>query len=97
MSAAQAREVRTAAWCARIGLVDLGWIWTGNLRPLAAELALLTGYQFSDSDWIAIEYGVQQTDSEACQWVWYPVGRLLVTLALEPGADEAVINPHNAP
>jgi hypothetical protein len=50
------REVRTAASCARIELVDLGWIWTGNLRPLTAELALLTGYQFSDSDWIAIEY-----------------------------------------
>jgi hypothetical protein len=70
--------------------VDLGWIWTGNLRPLAAELARLTGYQFSDSDWIAIEYGVQQTDSEAGQWFEYPVGRLVVTLALEPGADEMV-------
>jgi hypothetical protein len=73
-----------------MGLVDLGWIWTDNLRALFAELALLAGYQFDDSDWIAVEYGIQGTDSEAGPWFDYPVGQIVVTLALEPGADEVV-------
>ena len=38
--------------------VDLGWIWTGNLRPFLVELGRLTGYGFDDSDWIAVEYGI---------------------------------------
>jgi hypothetical protein len=74
----------------KIGIVDLGWIWTDNLRPLFTELALLENYQFSDSDWMAIEYGIQGTDSEAGEWFEYPVGHLVVSLALEPGAEEMV-------
>lgn len=70
--------------------MDLGWIWTDNLRPLFAELAQLVGYQFDDSDWLAIEHGVQGTDSEAGRWFAYPVGSIVVSLALEPGADEMV-------
>jgi hypothetical protein len=72
------------------GDVNLGWIWTDNLRPLLMELALLVGYQFDDSDWIAVEHGMQGTDSEAGPWFEYPVGNLLVTAAFEPGADEMV-------
>lgn len=58
------------------GLVDLGWIWTDNLRPLLVELSLLVGYGFDDSDWIAVENGVGGTDSEAGPWFEYPVGRI---------------------
>jgi len=70
--------------------VDLGWIWTGNLRPFLVELGRLTGYGFDDSDWIAVEYGIQGTDGEAGPWFSYPVGRIGVMLALEPGAEEMV-------
>ena len=70
--------------------MDLGWIWTGNLRPLLVEPGRLTGDGFDDSDWIAVEYGIQGTDSEAGPWFSYPVGRIGVRLALEPGADEMV-------
>jgi hypothetical protein len=70
--------------------VNLGWIWTDNLRPLLVELGLLVGYRFDDSDWGAVDYGVQGTDSEAGPWFDYPVGRLSVAMALEPGADEIV-------
>jgi len=68
--------------------VDQGWIWTENLRPFLVELGRLTGYGFDDSDWIAVEYGIQGTDSEAGPWFSYPVGRIRVRLALEPGVDE---------
>ena len=72
------------------GSVDLGWIWTDNLRPLIAELAQLVGYQFDDGDWLAIEHGIQGTDSEADRWFEYPVGSMVVLLALEPAAGLAV-------
>ena len=70
--------------------MNLGWIWTGNLRPFLVELGRLTGHGFDDSDWITVEYGIQGTDSEAGRWFSYPVGRIGVMLALEPGADEMV-------
>lgn len=70
--------------------MDLGWIWTDNLRPLVAELAQLVGYQCDDGDWLAIEHGIQGTDSETDRWFEYPVGSMAVLLALEPGADEMV-------
>ncbi len=72
------------------GDMNLGWIWTDNLRPLLMELAVLSGYQFDDSDWIAVEHGMRGTDSEAGPWFEYPVGHLSVTAAFEPGADEMV-------
>jgi hypothetical protein len=68
--------------------VNIGWIWTDNLRPLLVELGLLAGYRFDDSDWIAVEYGIRPTDSEAGPWFDYPVGHIQVSIALEPGADE---------
>jgi hypothetical protein len=71
-------------------MMDLGWIWTDNLLPLLLELAQLAGYRFDDSDWIAVEHGVRETDSETGPWFEYPLGRVWVALALEPGADEMV-------
>lgn len=70
--------------------MGLGWIWTDNLRPLLTEIGLLVGYRFEDSDWIAFEYGILETDSEAGPWFDYPIGHMLVSVALEPGADEMV-------
>ena len=71
--------------------MEPGWIWTGNLRPLMVELALLAGCEFDGSDWIAVERGVQRTDSKAGPWFTYPVGPMTVELALEPGADEMIM------
>ena len=72
-------------------LVDLGWIWTDNLRPLLVEIGLLADYRFDESDWIAAEHGLAMTDSEAGPWFDYPIGHILVSTALEPGAGEMVI------
>jgi hypothetical protein len=80
--------MRGSADLSQDGLVDLGWIWTGNLRPLLIEIGLLASYRFDESDWIAIEHGLAMTDSEAGPWFDYPVGHILVSAALEPGASE---------
>jgi hypothetical protein len=54
------------------------------------ELSLLAGYRFGDFDWIAVEHGLRGTDSEAGPWFEYSLGRISVTVAFEPGADEMV-------
>jgi hypothetical protein len=69
------------------GYMDLGWIWTDNLRPLLVELATLAGCHFDDSDWIAFEHGMQGADTDAGPWFDYPVGHLSVTAAFETGAE----------
>lgn len=72
------------------GIMNLGWIWADNLRPLLVELSLLAGYRFGDFDWIAVEHGLRGTDSETGPWFEYSLGRISVTVAFEPGADEMV-------
>src|SRR5258708_36729105 len=63
---------------------------TDNLRPLAVELARMTGYSFDDGDWIAIEHGIGGTGAGDGRWFGYPLGRVTIRAALEPGADEMV-------
>ena len=65
-------------------------MWTDNLRPLAVELARMTGYSFSDSDWAAISHGIRGTDAEGGRWFDYPLGHVTIRAALEPEADEMV-------
>ena len=68
--------------------VDLGWIWTENLRPFLEVLAVLTEYQFDESDWHAFTAAVDGTDSERGPWFDYPFGSATVAVAREPGAGE---------
>ena len=35
-------------------------IWTGNLRSMLMEIALLAGYQYEDSGWIAVEHNMEE-------------------------------------
>lgn len=70
--------------------MNVGWIWTANLRPFVQVLSRDVGYQFDASDWIAIEFGLGGTDSEAGPWFDYPIGGLTLSVALEPGACEMV-------
>ena len=68
--------------------MSLGWIWTDNLRPLLTEIGLLVEYRFDDSDWTAFQAAILETDSEAGRWFDYQIRHILVSVALEPGADE---------
>jgi hypothetical protein len=70
--------------------VQLGWIWTDNLRPVLEQASLLLGYSFDDSDWTAVDFGLSGTDSEQGPWFDYPVGPSTLHVALEPGASEMV-------
>lgn len=70
--------------------VNLGWIWTANLRSCVEVLGREVGFSVDDDDWLAIECGIAGTDSEDGPWFDYPVGRLTVFVAYEPGAAEMV-------
>jgi hypothetical protein len=79
------REIEYSASPDQAGPVNLGWIWTSNLRPFMTELGLVGGYTFDDADWAAVEYGVGGTDPSAGAWFEYPVGRFTVRVAVENG------------
>ena len=78
------------------GLVDLGWIWTDNLRPLLVEIGQAVGYRFDESDWIAVGHGLAMTDSEAGPWFDYPIGHILVSTAKESGAGLVMVRVDEA-
>jgi hypothetical protein len=71
--------------------VDLGWIWTANLRPFLEVVGRLVTYKLEDWDWDAVSFGIESTDSERGPWFEWPIGDATVLLALEPGADEMVM------
>ena len=71
-------------------VLDGSWIIDVNLRPLCASIAEFAGYEFSESDWQAVERALPATDVEQAEWYEYPIaGRLALTLliAADPGAS----------
>ena len=66
-----------------------GWIWPSNVRTALTYLSLWIGYDFTETDWQAIEIALPDTDSEAPHgWYEYPLigtPELTVTLAGTPG------------
>jgi hypothetical protein len=46
-------------------VIASSWVATGNVRPLAATLSLWVAYDFGESDWSAISYGLEGTDHRA--------------------------------
>ena len=70
--------------------MNVGWIWTPNLRPFAETASRLLDYTFDDSDWAAVSAGLPGTNSEEGPWFSYPIGDVQLLVAYEPGADEMV-------
>ena len=63
----------------------VSWIYQENLQPFTAMVAQLAGYDLYDEeyDWVAIEYGVKDTDRRAEKWYAYPfAGEHALTLEL---------------
>ena len=59
------------ARCPRRKVVTVqGWIFEENLQPFVELLAFLAGYRLYDEeyDWVAIEYGVKDTDVDEEKW-----------------------------
>ncbi|MGW3134792.1 hypothetical protein [Streptomyces sp. NPDC001139] len=53
-----------------------GWIRESNLRAFCESLAAEVGYDFDDSDWLAIDTALPHTDDEQppSAWYTYPLG-----------------------
>ncbi|MFE1989591.1 hypothetical protein [Streptomyces mirabilis] len=73
-----------------------GWIWHENVQPFLALLARYAGYDFDDTDWQAVELGLEATDDEHLdRWYSYPlVGsdhRVEVHLANAVEGDEVSV------
>ncbi|WP_033327900.1 hypothetical protein [Streptomyces yerevanensis] len=74
-----------------------GWIWGRNLRAFLELLSGYAGYAFDETDWEAIEAGVQDTDDEAPDgWYSYPLvgtsATLEVALAQAVGGEEVSVS-----
>jgi hypothetical protein len=65
--------------------VATGWIWLSNLRPFCEYLAAEVEYDFDDSDWLAIDTALPETDDDQPRSAWYTyplVGRDRVNLQI---------------
>lgn len=62
----------------------------GQPATATSQLGLLVGYRFDNLDWIAVEYGVTASDSEASPWFDYPVGHIRGQHRPELGNPRAV-------
>ncbi|MFF3915749.1 hypothetical protein ACFYZB_20040 [Streptomyces sp. NPDC001852] len=74
-----------------------GWIWGRNLRAFLELLSRYAGYAFDETDWKAIEAGVQHTNDEAPNgWYSYPLvgtsATLEVVLAQAVGGEEVSVS-----
>lgn len=72
------------------------WIWNENVQPFLGLLARYAGYDFDDTDWQAVELGIQATDDEhPDRWYSYPLiglhHRVEVHLAYTVGGDETSV------
>ena len=72
-----------------------GWVWPSNVFVLMTYLSGFIGYPFDDSDWLAIELALPETDAGAPDGFYeYPlVGQpqLVVQLARNVGADPVAV------
>ena len=71
-----------------------GWIEGENALVAVHYIAKLVGYKFQDSDWRAIDTGLEGTDAEAKRVFDYPlVGRTPVQLLLarHAGAEPVMV------
>ncbi|MCP4086985.1 MAG: hypothetical protein GY745_18325 [Actinomycetia bacterium] len=79
--------------------VASNWVVPGNLGPLLESLSRWVGYGFDESDWLAVEAGLRDSDIEAEKWLEYPLmGEpvLQVRVAREPQADPVTVEVRSA-
>ncbi|MER5937580.1 hypothetical protein ABT121_09710 [Streptomyces sp. NPDC001928] len=65
--------------------IAAGWIWLTNLRPFCEYLAAEVEYDFDDSDWLAIDSALPETDDDQPRSAWYAyplVGRDRIDLQI---------------
>jgi len=81
-------------------VIASSWVPTGNVRPLAATLSLWVAYDFDETDWSAISYGLEGTDADADRWFSYPIvgsPELTLVLARHLDADPVMVRVEAPP
>ena len=76
-----------------------GWIWLANMRRFFELAGSYVGYGFDDSDWLAVEAGIEALQAEAGTFS-YPVAgqqELTVSLGRDPGGDEVTVRIKGRP
>lgn len=70
-----------------------GWIWLANVRRFFEFASSYVSYGFDDSDWLAVEAGIEALQAEADAFSYPVAGRqdLTVSLGRDPGGDEVTV------
>jgi hypothetical protein len=65
------------------------WIFKDNALPFFEMLAIIIGYEFDEDDWVALEYGLQSSDTDANpeQWFDYQFGNTKFSVGIDSGTD----------
>ena len=70
-----------------------GWIWLANVRRFFEFANSYASHGFDDSDWLAVEAGIEALQAEADAFSYLVAGRqgLTVSLRRNPGGDEVTV------
>lgn len=76
-----------------------GWIWLASLRRFLELTSRYASYDFGDSDWQAIQAGLEALRAETDTFSYPIVGRpeLAVTVSKNPGGDEVTLQVTGRP
>lgn len=51
----------------------LGWVYEESLLRALENTSNFVGYDFGESDWVAVTHGLSTTDHDADRWFQYPI------------------------
>jgi hypothetical protein len=70
-----------------------GWIWLANVRRFFELAGSYVSYGFDDSDWLAVEAGIEALEAKAGVFSYPVAGQqaLTVSLGRDPGGDEVTV------
>ncbi len=65
------------------------WIYEENLLPFLEVLANISDYKFNSDDWVTIEYGIKNTNTDANpeRWFDYSFGGTSFSVGKDQGAS----------
>ncbi|MCK2214921.1 hypothetical protein MF672_014165 [Actinomadura sp. ATCC 31491] len=68
-----------------------GWLRAANLKGFMLALSEIIAYDFDDSDWDAIAFGLER-DAEKDAWFTYPLGHAGLTVTISKATEEGTID-----
>ena len=76
------------------------WIPEDNLYPFLCTAFDFIGYEFDESDWHAVEYGIKGTDAEQDKWFDYQMkteASLFVAVAHDDNSSVIFVKAESTP